>query len=89
MQEEKFIDIEKLIKSKNPTALKWMPRFVLRYLKRILHQDEINEFLVANKDKKNAEWCQATVDHLNISYSVENIENIPKEGKIVLVLNHP
>ncbi len=89
MEEEKFIDIEKLIKSKNPKVLKWMPRFVLRYLKRILHQDEINAFLLANKDKKNAEWCQASVDHLNITYSVENIKNIPKEGKIVLVMNHP
>jgi putative hemolysin len=89
MQAEKFIDIEKLIKSKNPKVLKWMPRFVLRYLKRILHQDEVNSFLIEHKDKKNAEWCQATVDHLNISYSVENIENIPKEGKIVLVMNHP
>ncbi|MEJ6583210.1 MAG: 1-acyl-sn-glycerol-3-phosphate acyltransferase [Crocinitomicaceae bacterium] len=89
MQAEKFIDIEKLIKSKNPKVLKWMPRFVLRYLKRILHQDEVNSFLVEHKDKKNAEWCQASVDYLNITYSVENIENIPKEGKIVLVMNHP
>jgi len=89
MQEEKFIDIEKLIKSKNPTALKWMPGFLIRYLKRILHQDEINAFLIKNKDKKNAEWCQATLDHLNITYSVKHIENIPKEGKVVLVMNHP
>lgn len=89
MQEEKFIDIEKLIKSKNPRVLKWMPRFILRYLKRILHQDEINSFLAKHKDKKNAEWCQATLDYLNITYSVEHIENIPKDGKIVLVLNHP
>jgi len=89
MEQEKFIDIEKLIKSKNPTVLKWMPRFVLRYLKRILHQDEINAFIEKNKDKKNAAWCQASVDHLNITYSVQNIENIPKEGKVVLVMNHP
>lgn len=89
MKKEKFIDIEYLIRSKNPRALKWMPRFVIRYLKRILHQEEINAFISKNKDKKNAEWCQATVDYLNITYSVKNIENIPKEGKIVIVMNHP
>lgn len=89
MAEEKFIDIEKLIRSKNPKILKWLPRFVLRYLKRILHQDEVNAFLIKNKDKKNAEWCQATVDYLNITYAVKNIERIPKEGKIVIVMNHP
>ncbi|MBL4861622.1 MAG: 1-acyl-sn-glycerol-3-phosphate acyltransferase [Crocinitomicaceae bacterium] len=89
MQAEKIIDIENLIASKNPKALKWMPRFILRYLKRIIHEDEINSFLHANKDKKNADWCQAVVDLLNITYSVKNIENIPKEGKIVLTMNHP
>ncbi len=89
MSEEKFIDVEKLIASKNAKALKWTPRFLIRYLKRIVHEKEVNEFILANKDKKNAEWCQATVDHLNIRVSVKHIEKIPKTGKIVIAMNHP
>jgi 1-acyl-sn-glycerol-3-phosphate acyltransferase len=89
MEDDKFIDIEKLISSKNPKALKRMPRFLIKYLKRILNQDEINAFIRANKDKKNDDWCQAVVEYFNITLEVKGIENIPKEGKIVIAMNHP
>ena len=89
MEDEKFIDIEKIISSKSPKALKRMPRFLIRYLKRILNQDEINAFILANKDKKNGDWCQAVVEYFNITIEVKGIENIPKEGKIVIAMNHP
>tara|TARA_R110002072_G_scaffold296587_2_gene468615 strand:- start:7480 stop:8364 length:885 start_codon:yes stop_codon:yes gene_type:complete len=89
MQDVKLVDIENLIASKNPKILKWTPRFVLRYLKKILHQDEVNDFISKNKDKKGADWCKAGVDFLEMTYSVKNIEKIPKEGKIVIAMNHP
>lgn len=89
MSAEKFIDVEKLIASKSDKALKYTPRFLVRYLKRIVHEKEINEFILANKDKKNAEWCQATVDELNIRISVKHLDRIPKTGKIVIAMNHP
>ena len=89
MKRELFIDIEKLIASKNPKALKRMPRFVIRYLKHILHQDEINEFIEDHKHLKNADWCQAVVDYMNITFSVKHLERIPKNGKIVIAMNHP
>ena len=89
MAEKKFINVRKIIASKNPKLLKWLPGFVLRYIERILHQDEINDFLEANKDKKNADFCQAVIDHLDITLSVEHLERIPKNGKIVIAMNHP
>lgn len=89
MKQRKFIDVEKIISDKNPKALKWMPGFVLRYLKRIIHEQDINTFLAKNEDKKNTEFCHEVVDYLKISIEVENIERIPKDGKICLVMNHP
>lgn len=89
MSEEKFIDVENLIASKNPKALKRTPKFLIRYLKRILHQDEINDFLYTNRDKKNAEWCQAAVDYMNITIDVKNLDKIPKDDRIIIAMNHP
>jgi putative hemolysin len=89
MKKEKLIDVKSLIASKNPKALKRTPKFLIRYLERILHQNEINEFLIKNNDKKNQEWCEAAVNHLNITFEVIDQDKIPKNDRIIIVLNHP
>lgn len=89
MEEVKFIDLEKVIAEKNPAVLKWMPGFVLNYLKNIIHEDEINDFLDLHKDKHDGEFCQAVVDFMNITIEVDGLEKIPTDERIVLVLNHP
>lgn len=89
MSKKAFIDIEKLIKGRNPRALKRMPRFIIRYLKYILHQNEVNEFIEDHKHLKNEAWCQAAVDYMGITINIKHLERIPKEGKIVIAMNHP
>lgn len=85
----KFIDVEDLIRSKNPKLLKWLPKFIIRYLKRILHQEEVNAFIDKNKDKDAYAFCDAVIEEFNIKIIVEHIERIPNNGKIVLAMNHP
>ena len=65
-QEKKFIDIKELIRSKNPRLLRWLPGFVILYLKRVLHQKELNLFLSENIDKYNFDFCDATIKYFNI-----------------------
>jgi len=89
MNEDKFIDVEKIIESKNPTLLKWLPRFITSYLKRILHQNQINKFLNDNKNNFNQDFCIETLKLLEATYEIKGLENLPKEGKIVLAMNHP
>ena len=89
MKEEKFIDIRKLIKSKNPRLLKWLPGFAVRYLERILHQDETNEILALNKDKYDVDFCNAIMEYFNIEVIIDGIEKIPVNERIVIVMNHP
>lgn len=89
MADVKFIDVERIIESKNPKLLKWLPRFIVRYLKRIIHQDEINAFLKEHKEKKNAAFCDEVIKYFNITTHVKHIERIPKNGKIVIAMNHP
>ncbi len=89
VKKEKFIDIRNLIHSKNPRLLKWLPGFVVKYLERILHQDEINQFLIDHPTQKNEDFCKAVIDFFKIDVSIEGIENIPKTGGITLAINHP
>ena len=87
-QTEDFINIRRLIKSKSPRLYKWIPGFIIRYIERIVHQKEINAFL-ATHDSVNQQFCTDVIEEIGIKYSIEGIENIPKTGKCVIVMNHP
>ena len=89
MNTEKFIDVRKIIKEKNPTLYRWIPSFLINYIEKILHQKEINQFLIDNKDQFYVDFCIEVIKMLNVKIDIQGIENIPKSGKIVLVMNHP
>ncbi len=89
MKEKKFIDIRQLIASKNPRLLKWLPGFVIGYLKRILHQKDINQFMADHPDAHDSQFCDDVMAYLNIKVVIKGLENLPKEGKLVLAMNHP
>lgn len=86
---DKFIDIEKVIGDKNPTLLKWMPGFLIRYVKRIIHQKEVNEVIHDFSDIYGVDFANALLDRFNIKVDVHGIENIPKDGGVVFAGNHP
>lgn len=87
--QEKFIDIEKVIKSKNPKLLKWLPKFLINYLKKTIHQEEINEILDENKDKFDYEFAKDIITRFNVKINTNGLENIPKEGGYIFASNHP
>jgi len=89
MEKKKIIDLRRLIASKNEKLLRWMPRFVLRYLERIIHQDEINTLLEKAGELKDAEFSDAVMEEFKITISSSGLENIPKTGPLIIVLNHP
>jgi 1-acyl-sn-glycerol-3-phosphate acyltransferase len=89
MDNDKFIDVRKIIQSKNPTLYRWIPNFIIHYLERILHQKEINKFLIENKAAYNIDFCEQVIKLLNVQVDFIGLEKIPKTGKIVLAMNHP
>jgi putative hemolysin len=89
VSKEKFIDVKGLIASKNPKLLKWLPGFVLSYLRKILHEDEINEFLIEHSDYFDLDFCEAIINYFNIQLKIEGLDNIPKDGPVILAMNHP
>ena len=89
MEKKKTIDLRRLIASKNEKLLRWMPGFVLRYLERVIHQDEINTLLEKAGELKDAEFSDAVMEEFNLTISSTGLENIPKTGPLIIVLNHP
>jgi putative hemolysin len=89
IQKEKFIDIEKVIRDKNPKLLKRLPKFIISYLKKILHEDGTNEVMLANKGKNGFEFSSYVLKNFNITVNAIGLENVPKEGGVILASNHP
>ena len=79
------IDIAKVLASKGIKPRRW----IVRFLNRLLHVDEINEGLALNDDKEGAECAQGIIDYLQITVNLKNAERIPKEGNPIIVANHP
>lgn len=83
------IDVEKVLFSKNPSLKRTTPRFLINYLKKIVHQDELNDFLKTYGNLKDADFIKAGLDYFKIEYKVFGSENIPSSGRYIFVSNHP
>ncbi len=85
----KFIDIEKTISDKNPGLLKMLPGFVIRYLKRIIHEDELNDLTERFQDEKGLDFIKGVFGFMGIKYRAVGTENIPLSGRYLFASNHP
>lgn len=89
MEEVKLIDIEKVFAAKNAGMLRFIPRFFINYLKRIVHQDDINAFILSCKDIKGIDFADAIINKFGASVTIRGLDNIPGHGRFVFAANHP
>jgi putative hemolysin len=85
----KKIDVDKVFESKNPKLYKLLPGFIFSFLKRILHQEEINSFLERNAHNYDFKFIQAMIHEFGIEEKVVGQENIPTTGGSIIAANHP
>ncbi|MGB8489994.1 MAG: 1-acyl-sn-glycerol-3-phosphate acyltransferase [Bacteroidales bacterium] len=83
------INVGQVLSAKNPALGKRIPAFVVNYMKRIVHQDELNDFLRNWGHLRDAEFIEAGLKHFEIKYIVSGEENIPGSGRYLFVSNHP
>ncbi len=86
----KPIHIEEVFKSKNPRMAKIIPGFVYRFLKRLIHEEGINEFIERYGDRKGLAFADGMVEYLQVTYDVIGEEHLPEaDGRYIFVSNHP
>ncbi len=78
------IDIETIVRKNGGNRV---PRFVISWLKRLVHEDFINEFL--KRGHEGVEFCEGVIEYLGVTLTVEGLENLPEEGRFTFVSNHP
>jgi len=89
---EKTIDLDKVLADKMGARSKYVPGLLKSWLKKIIHQDQVNDFLWENREKTGVEWLDACVKYLDMTLVVEGRENLPSkdDGRLyTFVSNHP
>jgi len=89
---EKTIDIEKILTSKLGGKARLVPRCLINWLRKIAHEDQVNQFLYDHRDEVGTQWLTSTVEYLKMHITIEGEENLPSkdDGKLyTFVSNHP
>lgn len=93
LQAERFepIDIEMLLARISPDLAKKVPRFVFRYIKKVLHLEDVNRFFSETFDFDDHSFLVAARNFLNIDLNIINPENLEalRGQHPVIASNHP
>ncbi|MEO9477271.1 MAG: 1-acyl-sn-glycerol-3-phosphate acyltransferase [Cyclobacteriaceae bacterium] len=86
---KKYIDVEQAIRDKNKNLARWMPGFILNYIKRIVHEDDLNGGMARVGHFEGLDFVNASLNFFNARVEAHGIENIPQTGGCILASNHP
>ncbi len=89
---EKTIDLDNILRSKMGSKAKWVPRPLVWWLKRIIHQDQVNAYLWESRHLTGTEWLEECVRYLDATLEIVGEENLPAkdDGRLyIFVSNHP
>ncbi len=84
----KEVDVKELFYGKNPKLARWIPGFIYTYLRKIVHQDFVNEVIRDYGHLKGYDFSVAMMKFFNITIEAEGEENLPDSGKFIFAANH-
>lgn len=83
------IDIEKVLESKAPGLARKLPRFVIKYLKRIVHEDDLNHIISTYFHLPPYEFIKGALGYMGVSYHATGLDKIDPNGRYLFASNHP
>ena len=87
-RESYLLDLNKML---GPKLSKKLPRFVINFLKRRIHQDDINGVIMSVEHYKGVGFFDEALNYLDISYRIRGEEHLATgtDKKYLFVCNHP
>ena len=89
---EQTIDVDKILQSKMGDKAVHVPRFLVSWLKKTLHQDELNAFLWESRGTTGSAWLKDCLRFLRNEVRIIGEENLPPAEdprRYTFVCNHP
>jgi len=88
-KQEKFIEIREVIRKKSPGLAKWIPKPLLSYLTKTIHEDEINYIMTTYHDDMGLDFVDSLLKELKVNVHLEGAEHIPLDESVIFASNHP
>ena len=82
------IDLDAIVRNRMGEKARYVPQFVINWLKRLIHQDFINAFL--RERYVGVDFCEKCIEYLGAEVTPEGMETLPADGRpYTFVSNHP
>ncbi|WP_102407176.1 1-acyl-sn-glycerol-3-phosphate acyltransferase [Parabacteroides bouchesdurhonensis] len=85
----KKIDIRQVLQEKAPSAASKIPDFIVNYLIRTVHQDELNDILTRYHEEQGVDFMKQLIGYFDLSFDLIGKDNIPDSGRYIFASNHP
>jgi putative hemolysin len=66
-----------------------LPKFLITWLKKTLHEKEINEGMVFLDQFQGLQFNKEVLKFFNVTIKCYGIENVPIDGGVIIASNHP
>lgn len=85
----KKVDIALVLQDKAPKLAQKLPRWVVNWLRRVIHEDDLNHIYDNYWNLAPQPFIQACFRDWNVTYSIEGLDRLPRDGRFLFVSNHP
>ena len=85
-REDYLLNVDEVL---GPKLRKKLPRFVVNFIKRRLHHDEINDCIMKAEHYHGAKFFDEALNYVNITYQIRGVENLDLSKKYIFACNHP
>lgn len=80
-----LIDLDEIVKEKFGEGK--VPRFLIRWIKKFIHQDFLNDYF--RQGDVGVDFARGALNYLDARLTVEGLDKIPADGRYTFVGNHP
>jgi putative hemolysin len=86
---KRLIDLEQVFRSKSPRTANAIPGFVFSYLRRVIHEDDINNFMYTRHGAMGLDFVDEALRMFQIQPQTIGLTEELLQGRIILAGNHP
>lgn len=86
---EKIVDIDKVIRNGKNKFLKSLPKFMISFIKKAIHQNEVNLTIHRSRHLTGIPFINDILRNWGTKVVAIGVENLPADGRYIFASNHP